>query len=453
VADDSIGQRQAWCHHGGAAALRCARPNAIRRASWSHERRACGVEAPQREVLEFERAKEILNEAAAFSAQAELDRRAKGSALHRSAPNTYGVEPICAIVPIAPSTYFQRKAQQQDASSGCGRGATTSCAPRFSGSGTSTSRSTRRGRNGDRCGARSRGHGLYRRTNVPAALASATYDANNQITTWGGTSFTYDANGSLTSDGTRTYSWNARNQLAGISGGATASFQYDGTGRRRSKTVAAATKAFLYDGLNPVQEQGGTTTNLLTGLRIDEYLTRSPASSSEQFATDALGSTVALGDATGAVQTAYTYEPFGAAAQTGTATSNTFAFTGREADGTGLAYYRARYYDPRLQRFISEDPLQFGAGDPNFHAYVGNSPTDAVDPSGLIKISCSSRKILGWNPCSPFLAALAVGGLGAGPAIGAAASAAASGASSGVSASAASAAAARQTPPREVGLD
>jgi YD repeat-containing protein len=87
--------------------------------------------------------------------------------------------------------------------------------------------------------------GTWARTNLPAALASATYDAANQITAWGSTSFSYDANGSLTSDGAQTYTWNARNQLTGLSGGASASFQYDGLGRRRAKTIASASTGFL----------------------------------------------------------------------------------------------------------------------------------------------------------------------------------------------------------------
>jgi RHS repeat-associated protein len=82
------------------------------------------------------------------------------------------------------------------------------------------------------------------------------------------------------------------------------------------------------------------------------------------------------------VQTTYTYEPFGKTTTSGAGTTNSFGFTGREADGTGLHYYRARYYDARLQRFIGEDPLGFHAGDVNLHAYVFNSPTELVDPLG-----------------------------------------------------------------------
>src|SRR5262249_48328219 len=58
-------------------------------------------------------------------------------------------------------------------------------------------------------------------------------------------------------------------------------------------------------------------------------------------------------------------------------------FTGRENDGTGLYYYRARYYSPQLGRFISEDPLEFAGGDVNLYTYVGNRPTGATDPQGL----------------------------------------------------------------------
>ena len=54
----------------------------------------------------------------------------------------------------------------------------------------------------------------------------------------------------------------------------------------------------------------------------------------------------------------------------------------RQDDGTGLYYYRARYYDPTLGRFVSEDRLGFGSGDVNFYAYVGNNPVNANDPTG-----------------------------------------------------------------------
>jgi RHS repeat-associated protein len=236
----------------------------------------------------------------------------------------------------------------------------------------------------DLAGNRTAVGGTWARTNLPSALSAATYDAANQIATWGSTSFSYDANGSLTNDGAKTYTWNARNQLSGLSGGASASFQYDGLGRRRAKTIASASTGFLYDGLNAVQElsSGTPSANIVAGLGLDEWFARTDGGGTSYFLGDALGSTMALADGSGSVQTAYTYEPFGGFSTSGAGTNNPSAFTGREADGTGLSFYRARYYHPQLQRFVSEDPLGFGAGV-NFFAYVGNSPLSFVDPLGL----------------------------------------------------------------------
>jgi len=54
----------------------------------------------------------------------------------------------------------------------------------------------------------------------------------------------------------------------------------------------------------------------------------------------------------------------------------------QENDGTGLYYYRARYYSPALQRFISQDPIDFNGGL-NLYAYVCNNPLGLIDPLGL----------------------------------------------------------------------
>jgi RHS repeat-associated protein len=215
-------------------------------------------------------------------------------------------------------------------------------------------------------------------------VASASFNANNQLTALGTTSFTYDANGNLTNDGTNTYTWDERNHLASISGAVSASFQYDAFGRRVSKTIGGTSTGFLYDGANAVQElSGGTpTANILAG-GIDEYFQRVDFSGAASFLTDALGSTISLNNSAGTALASYTYDPFGGTTVTGSS-SNSNQYTGRENDGTGLYYYRARYYNPKLGRFISEDPLGFKGGGTNFYAYAGNSPTNLSDPSGQI---------------------------------------------------------------------
>jgi RHS repeat-associated protein len=95
-----------------------------------------------------------------------------------------------------------------------------------------------------------------------------------------------------------------------------------------------------------------------------------------------LGSTLATTDSTGALATQYTFEPFGNTSSTGATTSNAFQFTGRENDGTGLYFYRARYYSPTTQRFISQDPIGFAGGSSNLYTYTLNSPTNLTDSSG-----------------------------------------------------------------------
>ncbi|MBK9307386.1 MAG: RHS repeat-associated core domain-containing protein [Nitrospira sp.] len=235
--------------------------------------------------------------------------------------------------------------------------------------------------------------GTFARTNLPPALTSATYNANNQQTAFGTTTETYDLNGNLATSTeagvTTTYTWNARNQLTGISRtGLTASLTYDSFGRRTGKTINGTTTNFLYDVLNPVQEKnGGTVTaNLLTGLGINEFFTRTDSVGVRALLPDALGSTVALADSSGVLQTQYTYEPFGVTTQTGAASTNSYKYTGREDDGTGLYYYRARYYQPQFQRFIAEDPIGFLGGDVNLYGYVGNNPVLLRDPMGLLTL-------------------------------------------------------------------
>lgn len=238
----------------------------------------------------------------------------------------------------------------------------------------------------DRAGNRTTVGGSWSRTGLPTALASATYDAANQIATWGGSSFTYDQNGNLTNDGAKTYSWDPRNQLSSLTGTLAASFSYDGLGRRRAKAINGGSTGFLYDGLNPVQELSGgsPSLNILPGPGIDEWLTRTDATATTHFLTDALGSTLALVNGAGVVQTQYTYEPFGNSTSAGSSSSNVFQFAGRENDGTGVNAFRARFYSPTLQRFLSEDPGGFIDGV-NLSEYVGSNPTNFTDPLGLYR--------------------------------------------------------------------
>jgi RHS repeat-associated protein len=224
--------------------------------------------------------------------------------------------------------------------------------------------------------------GTYSRTALPPEFGPATYDAANRIEKVADTAVTHDADGNITSDGVTTYTWNARGELAALSGAdRSASFTYATDGRRTGRTVDGATTTYLYDGTNPLQESvNGAVAATMTSAGTDGFQLRESGGTTRRYLTDALGSTVGLVDTTGA-GAAYSYEPFGATTVTGTDNGNPYRYTGREDDGTGLYFYRERYYSPVLQRFLSEDPIGF-AGGLNLYAYVSNQPTLLTDPTG-----------------------------------------------------------------------
>jgi RHS repeat-associated protein len=248
--------------------------------------------------------------------------------------------------------------------------------------------------------------GSLAHTLLPAAVSTAAYNANNQLTNWNGTAPSYDGNGNMTNNGGSSFVWNARNQLVSFNG---SSFQYDAFGRR---TMNAAGTGFLYDGVNSVQELSGSnvTANILSG-GVDENFLRSDTGGSWNFLSDALGSTVALTDGTGTVQTQYTYEPFGNTTSSGLSDSNPAQYTGRENEGNGLYYYRARYYSPQMGRFISEDPIGFAGGDASLYVYTHNQPTLLTDPTGNIAgVDDAAEAIaacLAYPPCAAALTATA----------------------------------------------
>jgi RHS repeat-associated protein len=236
----------------------------------------------------------------------------------------------------------------------------------------------------DTLGMRTAVSGSMARTGLPQPTPSASYDSGNELLAWNESALSYDSNGNMLSDGTHNYAWDARNHLSTIDSGSIGSFVYDPAGRRATKVISGTQTNFLYDLANPVQELSGTTptANLLTG-GLDQYFTRTDANGTANFLTDALGGTAAITDGVGTVQTRYTVDPFGNTVQSGTSSTNSFAYTGRENDGTGLYYYRARYYNPAIGRFVTEDPIGFASGQANLYAYVNDDPINGYDPFGL----------------------------------------------------------------------
>ncbi|MDA8064621.1 MAG: DUF2380 domain-containing protein [Thermaerobacter sp.] len=215
-----------------------------------------------------------------------------------------------------------------------------------------------------------------------------TYDAADRLTSDGTYTYAYDDSGNVTSrtdiatGAVTSFDWNAQHQLLAVHhpDGATTTYAYDALGRRIGVDAAGQATGYVYDGANiHLEYDGGSLAAVYTtGLRADSALEMTRGGQSCYYLQDGLGSTTALTDAAGSVVNTYRYDAFGNPVSTGTV-PNPFTFTGREYDGEdGIYYYRARYYDPGVGRFLSEDPLP----SYNPYPYAADDPVDYVDPSG-----------------------------------------------------------------------
>lgn len=212
----------------------------------------------------------------------------------------------------------------------------------------------------------------------------------------GPNSYTYDSNGNATSrsgpGGNFTFGWNPDDRMTGISGAAAATYTYDYQGRRSSRT-AGSTGTFLYDDLHLIRELGASTVDYLSGPGIDEPLAASYAGSVSYYQVDALGSVGLLATPTGSIQNSYLYDAWGNTRLSTASVSNPFGYTAREAGEAASLFHRARYYQPGIGRFLSEDPLSYYVymTSRELYAYGNSAPTNNIDPLGLACTTTISR--------------------------------------------------------------
>ncbi len=153
------------------------------------------------------------------------------------------------------------------------------------------------------------------------------------------------------------------------------------------------THTYVYDNEDIILEVVDTTVNngapttetirYVHGPGVDEPLLIQKNGIPYYYHADGLGSIAALTDPQQNVVESYRYTAYGVTTKTGDIVNNNFRYTGREFDPEiGIYYYRARYYDPGVGRFITKDPIGF-AGGVNLYGYVGNNPVNTTDPLGL----------------------------------------------------------------------
>lgn len=233
------------------------------------------------------------------------------------------------------------------------------------------------------------------------------YDPRNQLrqvtdTAAGTTTLSYDPQGNLLQkvqgSDTTNFMWSARDLLSSVSRNGTVLGRYasDHAGLRVSKEALnplqpGAPPRVLrtqWDEENAVQDRDTSGTVIA---RYD-FAGGSPVAlwsaedGNQLLHADALGSIVATTATDGSVKSETLYDAWGNPTTTTGTSANKFAYTGHQADSeTGLYYFKARYYDPSIGRFISHDPAQGKELEPeSYHRYLyayGN-PLVYVDPDG-----------------------------------------------------------------------
>jgi RHS repeat-associated protein len=226
--------------------------------------------------------------------------------------------------------------------------------------------------------------------------STSTFDADNQITSGGalGATFTNDPDGNRLTEsspsGNTGFTWDARGRLiAVLVGGVVTDFMYDYDGnliqKLTVKTGGSTVEHYILDDLSNVVKQDKVDAGsvaILTGRRVDQTLAYVSGGTAVYPTFDILASTVALTSGAGTVTGNVYYEPFGKTTESGS--TDLLEFTGRQQAVPDLYYLRARYLDVRNGRFISQDPMGIGGGDPDLYRYVNNNPVSYVDPSGQI---------------------------------------------------------------------
>jgi RHS repeat-associated protein len=231
---------------------------------------------------------------------------------------------------------------------------------------------------------------------VDGVTTNYTYNSLDQMLTAGSVQYEYDDRGNLKKeiDGAQIaqYNYDAANRLASTitPDGTTITNSFDADGRRVKQTVNAQVTTYLWDenslyGDVVLETTGGVSTSYtLAGTQL---ISQTRNGSTSYYLQDGQGSTRALTNSAGAVTDTYSYTAYGEIYnQTGT-TANNYLYTGQQFDqSTGLYSLRARFYNPAVGRFLSQDTWAVNYSNPielNRYGYAAGNPVNASDPSGL----------------------------------------------------------------------
>ncbi|WP_270164504.1 S8 family serine peptidase [Paenibacillus sp. SYP-B4298] len=191
--------------------------------------------------------------------------------------------------------------------------------------------------------------------------------------------------------GTESYTYNVWNQMVkSSSGSGTVNYAYNGEGYRTKKITGNQTTHYLYESDKVVLETDGSGKVLARNVYGLNLLVREMGTEKYAYLYNGHGDVTALVDASGTVQATYAYDAFGNLTESTGTVNNPIRYAGYQYDEESKLYYlNARYYDPKIARFLSEDTYRGSAMDPlslNYYTYVHNEPLMYVDPSGHEKV-------------------------------------------------------------------
>lgn len=244
---------------------------------------------------------------------------------------------------------------------------------------------------------------------------NSTVDAANRLLEDANYTYSYDNNGNLiqkiskATGAVTAYAYDSENRLVQLQtpNSQLITYKYDPFGRRIEKNVNGIITRYVYDRediLFELDASGNIITEYVHGPGIDEPIAMIKGGQTYHYHADGLGSIIAITDSSGNVVQRYEYNSFGEITyQQDPTFKQPYTYTGREYDEeSGLYYYRARYYDAKVGRFISEDPIYGKLRNPltqNRYVYALGNPLFWIDPSGLT-VTCVYSQSTGQLLCT-----------------------------------------------------